>query len=190
MLTVSIVMATYRRPHTIQRTVSKIIAQTYPHWELIVVNNSRAGDYHFADPRIHVYRHASHASASYARNAGLAHATGDLVCFFNDDDDMFPTYLEQLVSAFREHPRASMVRCGMLKDDGQAHFGCATPVCCLRRQAATPTWQEIEGHDQRYFGDIIEAHGWSEERGDIVVVPETLVRVRSDPKGGLRSGRL
>ncbi|MGE3270496.1 MAG: glycosyltransferase, partial [Chloroflexota bacterium] len=35
-------MATYRRPHTIQRTVSKIIAQTYRHWELIVVNNSRA----------------------------------------------------------------------------------------------------------------------------------------------------
>src|SRR4051812_15748531 len=69
--TVSIVMPTYRRPHTINRTVAKIRAQTYPHWELILVNNARAGDYTFDDPRIRGYRHAAHASASYARNQGL-----------------------------------------------------------------------------------------------------------------------
>ena len=187
---VSIVMATYRRPHTIQRTVRQILAQTYKNWELIVVNNSRAGDYFFTDPRIKVYRHASHASASYARNQGLAHVTGDLVCFFNDDDDMFPTYLERLVETFREHPEAKMVRCGMFRGDGQINFAPATPICCLRRELATPTWEDADRHDLKYFGDIIAANDLSEERGDIVLIPELLVRAHADPKGGLRSGRL
>lgn len=183
-------MPTYRRPHTIHRTIKQIVAQTYQHWELIVVNNSRSGDYFFADSRVKVFRHAAHASASYARNQGLAHATGDLVCFFDDDDDMFPTYLERLVGAFKEHPEAKMVRCGMYRGDGQINFTHATPVCCLRRELATPTWSEERRHDIKYFGEIIDANALSEKDGGIVLLPELLVRARSDPKGGLRAGRL
>ena len=112
---VSIVMATYRRPHTIFRTVAQIVAQTYPHWELIVVDNARTGEYQFDDPRIRVYRHAHRASASYARNQGIQHATGELLCFFDDDDDMAPTYLERFVGAFEAHPGARMARCGCMK---------------------------------------------------------------------------
>jgi glycosyltransferase involved in cell wall biosynthesis len=187
--TVSIVMATYRRPHTIERTVKLIRAQTYKDWELIVVNNARAGDYQFDDRRIRGYRHAAHASASYARNEGLRYVTGDLVCFFDDDDDMFPTYLEQIVKAFQEHPDARMVRCGRYRGDGEVDFTLSTPVCCLRREQATPTWQAIEDQEERYYGDIVETNGWSEEHGDIVVIPEVLVRARCSPRGGLRGGR-
>lgn len=189
-LTVSIIMPTYRRGHTIHRTIRQIVAQTHPHWELIVVNNSRSGDYVFADPRIRVYRHAAHASASYARNQGLAYATGDLVVFFDDDDDMFPTYLERLVGAFKGRPGAKMARCGMVREDGQADFAHATPVCCLRREFATPTWQDVRRHDIHYYNDIIAANDFSEESGAIVLIPELLVRAHADPKGGLRSGRL
>ncbi|MCC7370789.1 MAG: glycosyltransferase family 2 protein [Chloroflexi bacterium] len=188
-LTVSIIMPTYRRGHTIQRTVRQILAQSYPHWELIVVNNSRSGDYHFADPRVHVYRHASHASVSYARNEGLAYATGDIVCFFDDDDDMFPTYLERIVEAFADNPEASVVRCGMLREGGKTTFSYAAPLVGLRRSLAVPTWTETMDQAERYFGEIIEQHGLSEERGDIIVVPELLVRAHADPKGGLRNGR-
>jgi glycosyltransferase involved in cell wall biosynthesis len=188
--TVSIVMPTYRRPHTIERTVARIRAQTYPRWELIVVNNARAGDYSFDDDRIRGYRHAAHASASYARNQGLQYVTGDLVCFFDDDDDMLPTYLERLVQAFQDQPGASMARCGRSLANGQKDFSLATPVCCLRRAYATPSWQAVEQQDQQYFEGIVAANGWSEERGDIVVVHEVLVRARSSPRGGLRAGRL
>ena len=188
---VSIIMATYRRPHTIFRTVAQIVAQTYPHWELIVVDNARTGDYHFDDPRIRVFRHAFRASASYARNQGIQHATGELLCFFDDDDDMFPTYLERFVGAFEENPEARMARCGIYRGgDGRVRFNYATPACCLRRELATPTWISTGQHDQRYFRDIIKANGWSAARGDIVRIPEILVRARSDPRGGLRKGRL
>jgi glycosyltransferase involved in cell wall biosynthesis len=170
--------------------VKLIRAQTYPAWELIVVNNARAGDYQFADRRIRGYRHAAHASASYARNEGLRYVTGDLVCFFDDDDDMFPTYLERIVRAFQEHPEASMVRFGRYRDNGEVDFTYATPVCALRRERATPTWQPVSHQDERYYQEIVEANGWSEEHGDIVVLPDVLVRARCSPRGGLRGGRL
>jgi glycosyltransferase involved in cell wall biosynthesis len=183
-------MPTYRRQHTIHRTVAKIIAQSYSNWELIVVDNARSGDYRFADPRIQVYRHAARASASYARNEGVRYATGELVLFFDDDDDMFPNYLERIVAAFRENPSAKMVRCGMHHSDGQLHFTYATPECCLRRQFATPTWSNVGHQGQRYFSEIVSANGWSESDGDIVLVPELLLRANANKRGGLRSGRL
>jgi hypothetical protein len=102
---------------------------------------------------------------------------------------MFPVYLERMVSAFREHPRAKMVRCGMVVSDGTTNFTYATPECMLRREFATATWPDQPSQDQIYFGDIVAAHGWSERDGDIVVVPAALCRANADPRGGLRSGR-
>jgi glycosyltransferase involved in cell wall biosynthesis len=69
--------------------------------------------------------HTEQPSASYARNRGLRHATGDLICFFDDDDDMFSTYLESLAAAFEANPQAKMVLCGMVVSAGQVNFSAA-----------------------------------------------------------------
>jgi glycosyltransferase involved in cell wall biosynthesis len=187
----SIVMPTYRRPHTIHRTIATIQAQTYRNWELIVVDNAGDGEYEFDDPRILVYVHAERTGASYARNVGLRYATGDLVCFFDDDDDMDPDYLAALAAAFQAQPAARMVRCGMRMPDGVENYSHATPECCLRREHATPTWDDLMPcEDQRYFEGIARVNGWSLEGGEIVVIPKALCAANSDPVGGLRAGRV
>jgi glycosyltransferase involved in cell wall biosynthesis len=186
---ISIIMPTYLRSHTIFRTVAMIQTQTYRNWELIVIDN--AGDYKlsFDDPRIRVYCHADQPSASYARNHGLQYVTGDLVCFFDDDDDMFPTYLERFAAAFQANPNAKMVRCGMIVSEGVTNFSYATPECCLWRRFATPTWSgNHSAQDQLYFTNIASANGWSEAQGDIVVIHEALCRANAESRGGLRSG--
>lgn len=187
---VSIVMPTYRRPHTIFRTVDSIVAQTYSNWELIIIDNAGDASYQFEDPRIHLHHDAGMTSASYARNQGVRHVTGDLVCFFDDDDDMFPTYLERFVRTFQENPSASMVRCGMFVSGGKVNFSCATPECCVRQPFATSTWTNCgSAQDQKYFSNMIESNGWSTGKGDIIVIQEALCRANADPKGGLRNGR-
>jgi glycosyltransferase involved in cell wall biosynthesis len=186
---VSIVMATFRRDHTIARTVAGIQAQTYPNWELMIVDNAGDGQLTFDDDRVRVYRHTERASASYARNQGMRHTRGELICFFDDDDDMFPQYLERFVETFRAHPQAKMVRCGMVVSDGTVNFTYATPECCLRREFATATWPSMASQDQAYFGAIVASQGWSEAAGDIVVISEALCRANADPRGGLRAGR-
>jgi len=187
----SIVMPTFRRSHTIFETIATIQAQTYPHWELIVVDNSGdAGDagYVFSDPRIRLFVHAERPSASHARNRGLGHVRGDLVCFFDDDDEMFPDYLEQFALALQGRPEAKMARCGMVLPY-DVNFSYATPECCLRREFATATWDELGTcEDQRYFGEIIKTHGWTEEEGDIVLIPKALCRALQAAEGGRRGG--
>jgi glycosyltransferase involved in cell wall biosynthesis len=187
----SIIMPTYRREHTLAHTVATIQAQTYRNWELIIVDNEGTGQYRFDDPRIRVYRHAERTSASYARNQGLKYANGDLVCFFDDDDDMYPKYLQRFAQAFASNPNAKMARAGMVVTDGLVNFTFATPECCLRREFATPTWENHSlTQDQRYFGLIVAGQQWTEESGDIVVIPEALCQAYGNPRGGLRAGRL
>ena len=186
----SIIMATYRRPHTIHRTVATIQAQTYTNWELIVVDNAgEEAPYRFDDPRVRPFVHAERTSASHARNMGLLYVTGDLVCYFDDDDDMYPDYLAEFAAAFQAHPSARMVRCGLLTRRKDENFSYATPECCLRREFATPTWDGLKAcEDQRYFKGIAQANGWSEERGEIVTIPKILCSANGDRIGGLREG--
>jgi glycosyltransferase involved in cell wall biosynthesis len=189
-LKISIVMPTYRRSHTIYRTVETIQAQTHQNWELIVVQNDGEAEYKFNDPRIKVYQHTDQTSASFARNQGLQYVTGDLVCFFDDDDDMFPGYLQRFAETFQKNPKAKMVRCGMVVSGGRTNFSYATPECCLLKESALAKWSARSSHDQLYFTAIASANGWSEANGDIVVIREALCRANCDPRGGLRSGRL
>ncbi len=182
----SIVMPTYRRPHRLAATVAGVLAQSYRNWELIVVDNAGGADPGTADPRVRLVRHAERASASWARNRGLRYATGDLVCFFDDDDDMEPDYLERFAAAFRANPRAQMVRCGMFVAGG-VDYSFATPEVCLRRRYATPTWRGGGTHDQVYFREIVARNRWREPR-DIVALRVALCRANHDPEGGLRAG--
>ncbi|MGA1839286.1 MAG: glycosyltransferase [bacterium] len=188
---ISIIMPTYKRSHTIFHAVESIINQTYDNWELIIIDNAGDGHYYFDEPRIRVYCHTGRISASYARNMGLQYATGDIVCFFDDDDEMLPEYLERIAAKFQANPKAQMVRCGMIVREGNENYSYATPECSLRKNLATPTWRAIDGivQDQRYFSRIIKANGLSEKNGSIAVIKEGLCRANTDPHGGLRAGR-
>ena len=185
---ISIIMPTYQRGHVILRTVRMVQEQTYQNWELIIIDNG-GSDYQFDDPRIQTHSYTERASASYARNAGLRYVTGDLVCFFDDDDDMFPNYLETFATTFASHPEAKMVRCGMIVTGGALNFSYATPECCLRSEFATAAWSARgPAQDQRYFRQNVEENNWSEAGGEIVLVRKPLCRANCDGIGGLRSG--
>ena len=188
---VSIVMPFYRRLHTVGRAVASVLAQRYPHWELIVVDNEGTEKLAFDDPRIRILRHTERASASYARNHGLGAARGELVCFFDDDDEMCPDYLATFIETFRADARARLVRVGMRATNGRADYSYATPECCLRRVDASPTWADEDyEQDQHYFERIVSARGWTAERGEIVTVRKVLCQAHTDPAGGLRAGAL
>ena len=36
---VSVVIPTYNRAHTLSRAIESVLSQTYPYWELIIVDN-------------------------------------------------------------------------------------------------------------------------------------------------------
>jgi glycosyltransferase involved in cell wall biosynthesis len=187
-LKVSIIMPTYHRPHSIVAAVGSVLAQTYPHWELIVSDNG-GDDYHFDDPRIVVIVSRGVASAAYARNQAIPHATGELVGFLDDDDEMDPDYLESFVRVFQTQPSVQMVKCQMIRRD-ELNETYGTPTVLVRRQLATPAWEPMWRQDRSYYGAIIKRHDLSEESGTLVILPRALCRSGVDPRGGLREGGL
>ena len=88
----SVVVTTSDRPFQLLRTLEDLLVQTYPRFELIVVDNRPGAGFtrevvtgrYGADPRVR-YLPEPRMGLSAARNAGLAHARGALVAFTDDD---------------------------------------------------------------------------------------------------------
>lgn len=98
---VSIVMPVYNAVATVRRSIRSVVAQTYPRWELIAVDDcSRDGSWALLDEaaaldsRVRPVRLARNGGVAGARNAGLDAATGRYVAFLDSDDRWHPRKLE------------------------------------------------------------------------------------------------
>jgi len=105
---VSIVIPTYKRAHAIEEAINSVKSQTYPHWELIVVDDNcpqSAERKHTEnvmsqfqhDQKIKYVKHDSNQGACKARNTGLLHANGKYIAFLDDDDVWLEIKLERQV---------------------------------------------------------------------------------------------
>ena len=97
--TITIIVPVYKAEATIGRCVDSILAQTYPDWRLILVDDGspdRSGDlcdeYAAADPRIRAV-HIPNGGAGNARNQGLNVCDTKWVTFVDADDSIEPGYL-------------------------------------------------------------------------------------------------
>ena len=104
-LRVSIIVPVYNTECYVADCINSILAQTYPFWELIVVDDgssdasgSICDDYAEKDRRIQCY-HQENQGVSSARNLGIQCAKGGFV----DSDDMItPRLLETAVTYMKE----------------------------------------------------------------------------------------
>jgi len=103
----SIVMATYNRSQLLSRAVNSVLKQTYPHFELIIIDDASTDNTEqvcqsFRDKRIIYRKQEKNKGALAARNIGFDLAKGNYVALFDDDDELLPTALEVSVTKFRE----------------------------------------------------------------------------------------
>ncbi|MGV0961453.1 MAG: glycosyltransferase family 2 protein [Limnohabitans sp.] len=94
---VSIIMPAYNPGAFIWQAVDSVLAQTWPHWELIIVDDGstdETGVYldSLVDPRIRVI-HQKNQGVSVARNTALDMASGKFITFLDADDVLPPESL-------------------------------------------------------------------------------------------------
>lgn len=104
------------RSGKLHEAVASIAAQTYPHVELVVVEDggATAQDYmdqlrdsgRFANV---AYRPLDKGGRCRAGNAALAMAQGKLMCFLDDDDLFYADHLEVLVGEWLREPQLGAV---------------------------------------------------------------------------------
>lgn len=95
-------MPTHNRGDRLNRAIKSVENQTFPNWELIVVDNRSTdntkevvSDFITKDDRI-IYLYSPEKGVSSARNHGISTSKGSYVCFLDDDDLFLPNHLKVL----------------------------------------------------------------------------------------------
>lgn len=107
---ISVIICTYNRSESLKDTLESIEALFIPEglqWELIIVDNNSTDNTkkiveHFADTskvRTH-YVFESHQGLSFARNAGIRHAQGEIIAFTDDDVIVEKNWLRFIAETF------------------------------------------------------------------------------------------
>lgn len=106
---VSVITPTYNHGSYVRETIESVLAQSFPDWELIIVDdgstdNTVAVAKSFSDPRIRVYarKHVGMDSLGETFNFGLAQARGDLVGVVEGDDRWLSEKLAAQVPLFAD----------------------------------------------------------------------------------------
>ena len=111
---VSIITPAYNAADTLERTIQSILVQTYPHWELLVVDDFSPDanvrkvveNYACKDERIHYFRLAENSGAGIARNKGVEQAQGEYIAFCDADDVWMPEKLKKQIAFMENHDYA------------------------------------------------------------------------------------
>ena len=108
---VSIILATYNRRNLIGESITSVLNQTYPNWELIIVDDGSDDDTseivkQYADKRIDYFRVPHTGMLGAVRNLGIRKAKGEYIAFQDSDDIWREDKLTYQLQLFNKHPEA------------------------------------------------------------------------------------
>ena len=116
MVTFSVLICTYNRPQLMERCLDALIERSeYKPDEIVVVNGGDertdvivekfTGRYGIQVKLIKTLN----KNLATSRNIGLPYCTGDIVAMTDDDAEVFPDWITQMMLSHQEHPEAGAV---------------------------------------------------------------------------------
>lgn len=113
---VSIIVPAYNAGATISKIIQKTLNQNYKNIQLIIIDDGSTDDTaktlkKIKDPRIQIISQANQG-VSVARNTGLPHVRGELIMFFDADDDISPKLITKMVNTITTD-RSDIAICGL-----------------------------------------------------------------------------
>lgn len=129
---VSVIIPTYKRSDRLLEAVNSVLTQSYPNIEVIVVDDNDS-DSEYRDKtesimkkfennkRVIYIKHHKNLNGAAARNTGIRHSRGKIICFLDDDDIFKKDKVEkQLKYLLKTNFKA--VYCGRVKGE--------KAICC------------------------------------------------------------
>ena len=198
--TVSVVIPCFNHGQYVDEAVQSVLAQTWPHVEIIVVDDGsddpgtieRLRDYR--EPYTRVLKRP-HGGLALARNTGIAAASGQYLCALDADDRLAPEFLHKAVSRLEADPALTFVSC-WLETFEQEHWvwkpvACDLPTLlsectvCTAAVVRLPAARAIGGFDEGMPEQGYEDWDfWISlvERGYVgTILPEILFHYRRTP---------
>ena len=111
---VSVAMAMRNSERTIAESIASIVAQTYPHWELLLVDDGSSDGSvrvaeQFGDPRIRLFVDGEGKGLARRLNEIVARASGRYIARMDADDVSFPERFASQVAYLERHPDVDVV---------------------------------------------------------------------------------
>lgn len=122
---VTVVMPCYNAAEYIAEAIDSVLHQSYPHVELIVVDDGSTDDsvavVQRYQERLRLIQQPN-KGASAARNRGIVSGTGEYLAFLDADDFWHPDFLARMIEALRSSD-AVLAYCGwqIIERDGRGH---------------------------------------------------------------------
>lgn len=158
MPTISVIVPVYRAEAFLAACIDSILAQTFPDFELILVNDGSPDgsgvicrEYAQKDGRIRYLEQENQGQAA-ARNYGLSLSTGEWICFVDSDDVIHPQMLEILYQGAITH-KAPISMCRYVE-------GPEMPSDFLRERTAAFAELSMEENSLTRLYDREEYPGW------------------------------
>ena len=118
---VSIIMPCYNKEPFIAETLESVEAQTYPNWEVVLVDDGSPDDtigvarrymetHNWTEDKA-LFLEQENQGPSVARNTGIRASHGELILPLDPDDILDPTYIEKAVKVFQNQPEVKVVYC-------------------------------------------------------------------------------
>jgi GT2 family glycosyltransferase len=113
---ISVIIPTYGREEPLRDTISDILAQDYPNFEILVVDQTPTHQpetktylQNLADAHKIQWFRLEWASLPGARNYAVERSKGDIILFIDDDVQMPPNYLQNHAKNYLEKPEVGAV---------------------------------------------------------------------------------
>lgn len=105
----SIIIPTYNRANFLPQTMDSILKQTYPYFEIIIVDDGSTDNTENIVTSIHsekikYYKLPTNRERGYARNFGAKLAKGDYLYFHDSDDILYSHHLESAQKILKDNP--------------------------------------------------------------------------------------
>lgn len=131
---VSIILPTYNRESLLPKAIKSIIAQTYPHWELMIIDDGSVdgtrdlvGSFSKDDKRIH-YIYQQNQGQGNARNAGIRMSKGEFITFIDSDDEYLPEKIEKQLAVALLPGAKPFIVCGSKWQYSNGKMKIKTPI--------------------------------------------------------------
>jgi len=100
-------MPTYNRGYIISRAITSVLAQTFPDFELIIIDDGSTDDTkevvsRFDDNRIKYIRHEKNRGYCVALNTGVKASRGEYIAFLDSDDEYLPSKIDEQLAVFKQ----------------------------------------------------------------------------------------
>lgn len=111
---ISVILPAYNASLYIGYAIESILKQSYPHFELIIIDDGSTDDTEeivsgYGDSRIRYIKNKTNLRLIKTLNKGIDLASGDYIARMDADDIAFPDWLENAIGGFEDAPYASVV---------------------------------------------------------------------------------